>query len=215
MGIEVTKADWKKMKKVFEAVDTNDDGALDLNEVEAAIEAHEGSFLKIKAKAKEDELTAEQEAEVKPWVENELANGGTITMKEAQGAIKAFAAKHGIEVTKADWKKMKKVFEAVDTNDDGALDLNEVEAALEGHSFLGLKDAPELTEEQAAEIEAWVKEQLDKDGDITKAEAVGGIEAFAKKHGFEITNEMWAELEAAFDAADCNGDGKLVAREIK
>jgi len=67
----------------------------------------------------------------------------------------------------------------------------------------------DLTEEQEAEIEAWVVEELTTgEGTITKEEAHDAIVAFGEKHGFPpIPEEAWVELEAMFDEVDTSGDG--------
>ena len=80
-----------------------------------------------------------------------------------------------------------------------------------------LKDAdwPELSPEQMKEIEDWVKDQLADGGTITKDEAAGALQAFADKHGFTITDEMWEEAENAFDYVDANGDGEIDMGELE
>lgn len=79
-----------------------------------------------------------------------------------------------------------------------------------------LKDAdwPELSPEQMKEIEDWVKDQLKDGGTITKDEAHDALQAFADKHGFDITAEMWEEAEDAFDYVDANGDGEIDLDEL-
>merc|ERR1711907_401047 len=56
---------------------------------------------------------------------------------------------------------------------------------------------------------------LANDGTITKAEAADAVQAFADKHGFEITEEMWQKLEELFDMVDTNGDGEIDGAEAK
>merc|ERR1711988_800295 len=74
-----------------------------------------------------------------------------------------------------------------------------------------------LTDEQEAEVEAWVTEQLTTgDGKITKEEAHDALVAFGEAHGFEpIPDEAWEELEAMFDAVDTNGDGAIDLAELE
>merc|ERR1712100_721765 len=80
---------------------------------------------------------------------------------------------------------------------------------------MGMK-APELDSEDEEEIEAWVTHELTTgDKTITKEEAGKAIAGFAKKHGYKISKEEWAALEAAFDAADTNGDGELDLAEVQ
>ena len=74
----------------------------------------------------------------------------------------------------------------------------------------------ELTDEQIAEVEAWVEEQLsEENGTITKAEAHDALVAFGKKHKLpEIPPEAWKELEAMFDEVDTNEDGEIDLEEF-
>ena len=90
---------------------------------------HVQSFMKTRW----DDLTDEQVAEIEAWVEMELSTGEkTITKEEAHAAIKAFGKKHGFEpLSKKDWDELEAWFDVVDTNDDGALDLDELMAGLE------------------------------------------------------------------------------------
>merc|ERR1712146_721083 len=78
------------------------------------------------------------------------------------------------------------------------------------------EDWPELDSEQEDEIEEWVKSEIGENGKgtITKEEGAKALQAFADKHGFEVTEEMWKEAEAAFDHVDKNGDGELDVEEI-
>ena len=84
-------------------------------------------------KAKWMDLTDEQEAEIEAWVTKELTTGEkTITKKEAHDAIVAFGEKHGFEpLPKEAWTALEEMFDAADTNDDGAIDLAEFEAAVD------------------------------------------------------------------------------------
>ena len=79
-------------------------------------------------KAKWEDLTEEQMAEVEAWIEYELSTGEmTITKDEAHGAIKSFGEKHGFPpLSKKDWEELEAWFDAVDSNNDGALDLDEL-----------------------------------------------------------------------------------------
>jgi len=62
---------------------------------------------------------------------------------------------------------------------------------------------------------AWVKGELEKDGDITWAEAKGAMEEWAKSQNYAIPEPMMKAAEAGFNAIDSNGDGKLVEEELK
>ena len=84
-------------------------------------------------KARWDELTEEQVAEIEAWVEAELTTGEkTITKKEAHEAIVAFGKKHGFPpLSEDDWAELEGWFDMVDANKDGALDLDELMAEFE------------------------------------------------------------------------------------
>merc|ERR1711990_251959 len=198
----------------------------------AAVEAHSDikipkNFFKKYIKEGPPELDSEDEEEIEAWVTHELTTGDkTITKKEAAGAIKAFAKKKGYKISKEEWAALEAAFDAADTNGDGELDLAEVQAAVEAHSDIKIpknffkkyikEGPPELDSEDEAEIEAWVTHELTPgDKTITKKEAAGAIKKFAKKHGYKISKEEWAALEAAFDAADTNGDGELDLAEVQ
>ena len=81
-------------------------------------------------KARWEDLTEEQIGEIEAWVEYELSTGEqTITKKEAHDAIVSFGKKHGFPpLSKEDWKELEAWFDSVDTNNDGALDLEELMA---------------------------------------------------------------------------------------
>lgn len=126
------------------------------------------------------------------------------------------------------WKKLEMGFDYVDENNDGAIDMKEVEAVMKKHgppedAFLRLfmknkakgADWPELTPEQEKEITDWVKDQLADGGTITKDEAKKAVAGFADKHDFTITKEMWEQLNAIFDWIDDNGDGEITGKEMK
>merc|ERR1712023_411016 len=73
-------------------------------------------------KAQWDELTDEQMSE----------ENGTITKKEAHDALVAFGKKHDLpEIPPEAWKELEAMFDEVDTNDDGEIDLEEFIAACE------------------------------------------------------------------------------------
>ena len=84
-------------------------------------------------KARWEDLTEEQVAEIEAWVEYELSTGEmTITKDEAHGAIVGFGEKHGFPpLSKKDWEELEAWFDAVDSNNDGALDLDELMAEFE------------------------------------------------------------------------------------
>merc|ERR1711988_8977 len=97
----------------------------------------ENAFAKRRAqklmKAKWENLTEAQEKEIEDWVTAELTTGDkTITKKEAHDAIVAFGEKHGFEPLDGDaWEALEEMFDSVDTDGNGEIDLAELEAALE------------------------------------------------------------------------------------
>lgn len=92
----------------------------------------------------------EQYQEVAEWVEEELTTGeNTITEKEGRRALAAHAKKHGIKMDKKMWEEAKAVFDYVDADNNGELDLDEVKTAYtkhsdEFHKHCGL-EAPDVT----------------------------------------------------------------------
>merc|ERR1711988_1622802 len=94
----------------------------------------ENAFAKRRAqklmKAKWENLTEAQEKEIEDWVTSELTTGdGTITKKEAHDAIVAFGEKHGFEpLDEAAWKELEDMFDHVDADGNGEIDLGELEA---------------------------------------------------------------------------------------
>ena len=81
-------------------------------------------------KSRWEELTPEQVGEIEAWVEYELTTGEkTITKQEAHDAIIAFGEKHGFPpLSEEDWEELEAWFDDVDSNGDGALDLDELMA---------------------------------------------------------------------------------------
>ena len=79
-------------------------------------------------KAKWEDLTDEQEQEIEDWVVDELTTGDeTITKEEAHAAIVAFGEKHGFEpLSEEDWEELEAIFDYVDSNGDGEIDLEEL-----------------------------------------------------------------------------------------
>merc|ERR1711907_659228 len=81
-------------------------------------------------KAKWEDLSPEQEAEVEAWVTEQLTTGeGTITKEEAHDALVAFGEKHGFSpISEETWEQLEAMFDEVDTNGDGEIDLEELSA---------------------------------------------------------------------------------------
>merc|ERR1711907_676113 len=88
-------------------------------------------------------------------------------------------------------------FDAVDTNGDGEVDAEEVEAAME---HMGLDEEVQFPTEE--EIHDFVVGHLEADGDLSKEEAAAGIAAWADSQGVTIPQEAWDILEAMFDEVD-------------
>ena len=180
-------------------------------------------------KMREIKLTPEQEAEIEAWAKAELDRDGEITKEEAWDALVAFCNKHGFALPTEEEKAwLEKQFDRVDTNSNGAIDAKELEAAIAhvkkhgvdlkamlktfAHKMREIK----LTPEQEAEIEAWAKAELDRDGEITKKEAWDALVAFCNKHGFALPTEEEKEwLEKQFDRVDTNSNGAIDAHELK
>ena len=92
-------------------------------------------FLQNQMKSQWPKLTKAQQKEIHDWVVEELTTGEkTITKQEAHDAIVAFCDKHGLpEPTDEEWEKLEEMFDYVDTNGDGAIDLPELKAAMKKH----------------------------------------------------------------------------------
>jgi len=133
---------------MFDYVDANGDGAIDLKELKAAMKKHgpppKKGKLQIRLSAKKfiqaqtqwPKLSKEQEKEIEDWVVEELTTGEkTITKEEAHAAIVAFCDKHGFpQPTEEQWAQLEEMFDYVDANGDGAIDLEELKAAMKKHA---------------------------------------------------------------------------------
>jgi len=106
--------------------------------------------------------------------------------------------------------ELEAAFDAMDTDGNGELDMEEVEAAME---HMGIDENTNWPTEE--EMEAAVRAELAKDGDITKEEAAGAIAHWADENNVTIPQEAWDVMEAAFDHVDANGDGALTADELE
>ncbi len=119
---------------------------------ECGLKWPEGTFLATKKKFTntligEDKcLTQEQFNEIAGWTHEQLTTGEkTVTAAEAEAGALAFAKAHGIKVTKKMKKAAEEAFEAVDTNDNGEIDLAEAEAAWKKHGGDAMMEACGLT----------------------------------------------------------------------
>ena len=81
-------------------------------------------------KAKWENLTPEQEQEIEDWIVKELTTGEmTITKEEAHDALVSFGETHGFPpIPEEAWEELEAMFDAADTNGDGAIDLEELSA---------------------------------------------------------------------------------------
>ena len=88
------------------------------------------SMVKTHIKHKWENLTAEQEQEIEDWIVEQLTTGeGTITKEEAHDALVSFGEAHGFDPIPAEaWEELEAMFDAADTNGDGAIDLEELSA---------------------------------------------------------------------------------------
>ena len=88
------------------------------------------SMVKSHIKAKWENLTPEQEQEIEDWIVQELTTGEmTITKQEAHDALVSFGESHGFPpIPDEAWEELEAMFDAADTNGDGAIDLEELSA---------------------------------------------------------------------------------------
>lgn len=117
------------------------------------------------------------------------------------------AAKHHIEISAEMWEQLEAMFDYVDTDGNGELDAAEVQHAIGKH-----KGVEWPTEE---EVVAWIKGELEKDGDITWKEVKAALNKWAKSQDYEIPKPMWKGIKEAFKMIDADGNGKVTADELK
>lgn len=75
----------------------------------------------------------------------------------------------------------------VDKNKDGEIDNTEMKAVIDAHKYVQYP-----TQE---EIEAWVVEELDRDGNITMEEIMHAGNAWATSQGIEIPEQVWEVVQ--------------------
>ena len=140
--------EWKMLEDMFDAADQNGDGEIDLKEFAMAchgppsqemvqIKKHGLKFIqtKMKSMTKSPAITEEQALELLEWVLDELS-GGTITKQEAHDALSGFLKKHGYpQPTPEEWQMLEAMFDEVDKNGDGEIDLKEFVGAMMGIEF--------------------------------------------------------------------------------
>lgn len=95
----------------------------------------------------------------------------------------------------------------VDTNKDGEIDIDEMNAVMHAH-----QNVEWPTEE---EVIAWMRGELDKDGNISFDEVKAALEDWAKGQNYTIPEQMWAGIEAGFNYLDANGDGVVDYAELQ
>merc|ERR1711907_851760 len=138
---------------------------------------------------------------IEAWVKEKLTTGDKeISWEELVDGVTEFCENHDLPLPdKKMVKEAKAVFKKIDTDKSGGISLSELEAALEHyeeHGAVQIKakamknylmtqgwDDVELTDEQEAEIEAWVKEKLTTgDKEISWEELVDGVTEFCENH---------------------------------
>ena len=139
-----TPEEWEMLEAVFDYIDKSGDGHIDLHEFVMAMAQHGDEMIQLRKTSKQFvqttlrsklpcKLTPEQEKEVFEWVVSELG-GGTITKDEAHDALSGFLDKHGFpQPTPEEWQMLEALFDHVDKNGDGELDLHEVASAVMNH----------------------------------------------------------------------------------
>lgn len=95
------------------------------------VENHAPAFLQVEW----ENLTDEQMKEFQKWIVELLTTGDKlIQWKELKDGVIAFGKKHGFEPISAEaWAKIKEGFDKIDTSGDGAVSVEELQAALNGH----------------------------------------------------------------------------------
>ena len=71
------------------------------------------------------------------------------------------------------------------------------------------------TPAQEKEVHDWIKEELEKDGSITKEEGHAELIDFAARHDLEVNKQVLEVAEKIFDTVDVNADGKLTKKELE
>ena len=91
------------------------------------VENHAPTFLQVEW----ENLTEEQMQEIKDWFVEQLTTGDKlIHWQELKDGLTAFGEKHGFHpIPDEAWDHIKKGFDAIDTSGDGAVSLEELQAA--------------------------------------------------------------------------------------
>ena len=109
-------------------------------------------------------------------VEAHIEEHGNMTADAAHDIVQSVADKYGFEMTEEMWEHLGYLFDMIDTNDDMVITAEELEEAMA--YMRGEKEVKMPTEE---EIEAWVTEEFERDGDITFEEIEAAINHWAEE----------------------------------
>lgn len=166
--------------------------------------------------------------DAKREIVKEVERDGSLTMEELHHGLELWEEHTGKTITDDEWEMVEAGFAEVDGDGDGHVTMDELKAAMKKHGGKkGVKDIsvkdirrlikvsePELTEEQIADIEAYLTEAFADDGHLDWEEAVKGIELWEKKYG-KIPGEWKKALKKAFEETDTNDDGKISVKELE
>lgn len=218
---------WKKMlKDVFNEVDENNDGHVTRKEMDDAIKEHEegedSDDLQITSAKKVKDVTEEEWMELGKAIYAYTANGETLSFKELKRAVRKWAKKHDVKPFKG-WKKvLKKIFKKVDTDNNGEVTRAEMDAAIAKHEE---DDDLQLSgPAQTALLQVGIqgpKEDLEKafkhvyttgDKQMSLEEFEDIVDHVCEKYNHPAPTE--AQLEAAFDAMDKDGNGQVTLKEL-
>merc|ERR1711957_47625 len=146
-NFEPTQADWDRVMKVFNDADADNSKSVDMEELVASIKKHMlaeiGDDKKGKPTAGDDKKGKPTAGDRKPPSAEEIAgyimkhfdqNGdGKITKVEFKDTMKALAKKHNYKPTKKDWKRAMKMFNDADVDNNNAVNMEELVAAVKAH----------------------------------------------------------------------------------
>merc|ERR1711907_659807 len=191
----------------FDAVDADGNGELDAAEVEAAMD-HMGI---------DEEVQFPTEEELFEWVQGHLDADGDLTKEEAAHDIAAWADANGVTIPQQAWDILEAAFDAVDANGDGALTLDELEAAFgEVEKKAAKKPHPHcpppgaVSEEDAEAIKAAVA-GMPEDFEVTPEMYLDAAAA----EGIELNDEDMEVATAVFEAIDQDGNGAHSKGELQ
>jgi len=118
---------WEKaLKHLFKMIDTNGDKEISRKEADAVIKEHEDVQLGSMATL----LTKDPMADLEAGVKAELEKDGGLSLDELYALIEKIAAKYDFDLPQG-WKgHVKKMFDWVDSNNDGTVTGPEIESAM-------------------------------------------------------------------------------------